>query len=105
MSLPYRLLTLAEDDIVGAWNWYEGQVPGLGERFVEAVRATIESIADWPGSGAPLTHDAEGTAVERRAATTGFPYTVRYRVIDGTVVVMAVHHQRRHPDLGAGRKP
>ncbi len=80
-------------------------MPGLGDRFLEAVRATIESVADWPGSGAPMLHDREGEVVERRSSTAGFPYAVRYRVIDGVVVVMAVHHQRRHPDADADRQP
>ncbi len=104
MSLPFRLHPLAEDDLVAAWSWYEDQVSGLGDRFLDAVLATIEGISEWPGSGAPILHDHEGEVIERRAATSGFPYAVRYRVID-VVVVMAVHHQRRHPDAGADREP
>ena len=46
-----------------------------------------------------------GEVVERRVATSGFPYALRYRTIDETIVVMAVYHQRRHPDFGAERSP
>jgi hypothetical protein len=48
--------------------------------------------------------DDEGKIVERRVPTVGFPYAVRYRLIDDTLVVTAVHHQRRHPDAGARRE-
>ena len=105
MSLPLRLHPLAEDDLVAAWSWYEEQVPGLGDRFLDAVRATTEGLADWPGSGAPMLHDDQGAVIERRSPTAGFPYAVRYRVIDDVVVVMAVHHQRRHPEADADRQP
>jgi plasmid stabilization system protein ParE len=105
VSLQFRLHPLAEDEIVSAWSWYEQQVPGLGDRLLDAVRATIDAATEWPGFGSPIVLDEEGTAVERRAPTAGFPYAVRYRVIDEVVVVMAVHHQRRHPDAGADRQP
>jgi plasmid stabilization system protein ParE len=105
LSLPLWLHPLAADDLVAAWSWYEEQVPGLGDRFLEAARATIDRVAEWPGSGAPILHDDEGAVVERRAPTPGFPYAVRYRVIDDVVVVMAVHDQRRHPDAAADREP
>ena len=105
MSLPFRLHPLAEDDLVAAWSWYEEQVPGLGDRFLDAVRATIDAATEWPSSGSPIIQDDEGTVVERRAPTPEFPYAVRYRVIDEVVVVMAVHHQRRHPAVGADREP
>jgi hypothetical protein len=32
------------------------------------------------------------------------PYTVRYRLIDDRLVVMAVLHQQRHPDFGLDRE-
>ena len=105
MSLAFRLHPLAEDDLVAAWSWYEERVPGLGDRFIEAARAAIDAASEWPGSGAPILHDDQGAVVERRSPTAGFPYAIRYRVIDDVVVVMAVHHQRRHPDAGADRQP
>lgn len=48
---------------------------------------------------------AEDDLVERRITMSGFPYAIRYRVIDEVVVVMSVYHQRRHPDFGNDRPP
>ncbi|MBI4883029.1 MAG: hypothetical protein HY826_03145, partial [Actinobacteria bacterium] len=82
MSLPYSLHALAEVDVLGAWEWYEQQQPGLGDRFVTAAGAAIERAARWPNAGAPAIHDDIGDVIERRVATAGFPYAVRYRVTD-----------------------
>lgn len=104
MSLPVRLHLLAEDDLVTTWQWYEAQEHGLGDRFLASVHASMAQVADWPNAGSPAT-EIDGQVTERRVGTTGFPYLIRYRVIDDTVVVMAVYHQRRHPDFGSDRSP
>jgi toxin ParE1/3/4 len=103
VSLKVVLHPLAERDIVEAWDWYEQQLAGLGDRFVAAVRVTAERAARWPNASAPAIHDEDGNVVERRIATVGFPYAERYRLVDGRLVVMAVYHQRRRPDFGADR--
>jgi plasmid stabilization system protein ParE len=46
-----------------------------------------------------------GEVTERKVATHGFPYAVRYRVSDGQLVVMAVYHQHRDPGFGVDRRP
>jgi len=103
VNLPFTLHSLAEGDVLSAWEWYEHQQQGLGDRFVEAVSAAIASACRWPNAGAPAIHDDHGGGVERKVATTGFPYAVRYRVTTGQLVVMAVYHQRRRPDFGVDR--
>ena len=105
MSLPFTLHSLAEADVLGGWGWYEQQQPGLGDRFVAAVGAAVASACRWPNAGTPAIHDDNGDVVERKVATVGFPYAVRYRVSAGQILVMAVYHQRRRPDFGADRIP
>jgi plasmid stabilization system protein ParE len=105
VSLPFTLHSLAELDVLDAWEWYEQQQPGLGDRFVVAVGAAIARASRSPKAGTPAIHEANGEVVERRIATAGFPYAVRYRVTDGQLLVMAVYHQRRDPNFGADRLP
>ena len=105
MSLPFTLCLLAELDVVDAWEWYEQQQPGLGDRFVAAVGVAVVRASRWPNTGTPVIHDGKGDVLERRVTTDGFPYAVRYRTTDGQLVVMAVYHQRRRPDFGADRIP
>ena len=105
MSLPFTLHPLAEADVLGAWEWYEQQQPGLGDRFVAAAGAAIVRACRWPNVGTPAIDDDNGDVLERKVATAGFPYAVRYRVTAGQLIVMAVYHQRRRPNFGADRIP
>ncbi len=101
MSLPFTLHSLAELDVLDAWESDEQQQPGLGDRFVVAVGAAIARASRSPNAGTPEIRDANGEVLERRIATASFPYAVRYRVTNGQLLVMAVYHQRRRPDFGA----
>jgi plasmid stabilization system protein ParE len=76
----------------------------VGDRFVVAVGAAIARASRSPNAGAPAIRDANWEVLERRIATASFPYAVRYRVTNGQLLVMAVYHQRRHPN-GADRLP
>ena len=102
MSLRITYLEFARRDLYDAWLWYEARERGLGDRFAMAVDAVLDQVATWPRSGSPAVEEA-GEVVERRAGTAGFPYLVRYRIIDDTILVTAVYHQRRHPDFGSER--
>lgn len=104
MTRPVRLHPLAEDEVLDAWSWYEEQRPGLGDDFLAAVRSALDLVTRWPGSGSPTIED-HGVVIERRVSTPNFPYVLRYRVLDDAVVVMTVHHHRRHPGHGGDRSP
>jgi plasmid stabilization system protein ParE len=104
VALPVVVHPLAERDLTDAWRWYEQQLPGLGDRLVDAVGRAIERAARWPDAGNPALV-TDGVVVERRIAPDGFPYAIRYRTIDDRLVVMAIYHQRRHPTFGSSRTP
>ena len=105
MSLPVRFHRLAEADVVEAWLWYEARRPELGDQFLASVEATIDRASRWPNAGAQVRGGGHGDVIERKVATNGFPYAVRYRVTDGQLVVMAVYHQHRDPGFGVDRRP
>ena len=105
MSLAFRLQPLAEVDVIDAWEWYEDQSAGLGDRFLSAVEAAIQRATRWPNAGTPALVDDNGGIVERKVAAHGFPFAVRYRVTADLLIVMAVYHQHRRPDFGRDRSP
>jgi plasmid stabilization system protein ParE len=72
LTRPVRITPLAEADIARAQDWYESQQPGLGIRFVEHVRATIQRIAQNPFQYQIAVENA------RRARVREFPYAVWY---------------------------
>lgn len=102
MSLPITYHALARADVYDAWSWYEAREPGLGDRLVASIDAALDQVAVWPQSGSPAI-EVGGEVIERRVGTTGFPYLARYRVVDDSILVTAVYHQRRHPDFASER--
>lgn len=103
MSLRVEYHDLVDLDLVGAWAWYEDQRVGLGDRFLDAVNASVVRASRWPSAGTPTLRADSNEIVERKVAIDGFPYVVRYRVVGERLVVMAVSHQHRHPDVGTDR--
>ena len=88
---PPILRPAAAADVEGAWRWYEAQRDGLGDEFLEVVRAALESIRVHPES-APVVHRGICRQLLRR-----FPYGLFYRLIGGQVVVLACFHAKRNP--------
>ena len=82
----------AQLDLWEAAQWYESHQPGLGEQFTDALGELIERIAGFPLQFPELD---EGV---RRALLHRFPYAVYFVVAEAAISVIAVLHQRRHPD-------
>lgn len=79
-------------DIEAAYQWYEGQRPGLGEQFLEAVEAAVEAVLAFP-EASPIVHrDARRVLLER------FPYGLYYRTAGQQVIVVACMHGARDPN-------
>ena len=88
----------AEKDIQSAYDWYEGSRIGLGEEFLLCLDAVIESIARQPDLYAVVHRTA------RRTLTRRFPYGVFFTIEQDVIVVLAVMHCRRNPDVWKRRK-
>lgn len=67
MTRRFIIRPQAERDIQSAYDWYESQEPGVGERFLEAVRKRLEAIRDFPESCPIIYRDV------RRAVVARFP--------------------------------
>ena len=81
-----------------AAQWYDQRTPGLGLRFLDAIEAATDRVADMPHSGAvwrlaALSLDAS----VRRFPLSTFPYTLVYTADAAGVLVVAVAHGRRRP--------
>lgn len=91
-----RLFPEVLQDLSEARDWYDEQSEGLGTEFLDAFWRTLDVIDKAPltpkrigrhGSAAPL----------RRTHLEGWPFAVLYLFEHDTVIVVAVHHDRRHP--------
>ena len=89
---------LVKHDLSDAYDWYEGQEAGLGERFLDAFDAGVELLCENPRSS-PVVHGDVRRALLRR-----FPYLVFYRVEDDAITVIGCFHGRRDPKAWRNRR-
>ncbi len=89
----------AKEEFIAAVEYYEAALPGLGRRFLVAVRKTTALARSHVNAGAQ-THDAV-----KRLVIAGFPYDLVYWVREEALEVLAVAHQRRRPGYWRERIP
>jgi plasmid stabilization system protein ParE len=91
VSLTIHLRPEAEADIDEAATWYESQLQGLGQDFLDEALKAFDRIVDNPQMY-PVVHRETHRAVIHR-----FPFAVFYRVEEESIVVIGVTHGSRHP--------
>ena len=88
----------ADLDVFEAMLWYEGERPGLGAAFLEAVRYVFSRIEEGALQFPLVSADV------RRAILRGFPFGVFFVVEGDTSTVLAVIHLHRHLSSWEGRR-
>lgn len=90
---PVRLVTEpgADLDVESAFDWYEGERPGLGVEYLEELHAAYTRIADGP------LHYQHLQSGIRRALLKRFPYAVYFAIEQDVVVIVAVLRASRDP--------
>jgi plasmid stabilization system protein ParE len=83
----------ARRELYEAYQWYEDKRAGLGEELLLVVDAAIEQIRRAPDAF-PVVHRNV-----RRVLTKRFPYGIFYVVEPERIVVLAVFHGRRDPQV------
>jgi len=83
----------AEDDLKEAFYWYEDKRTGLGYDFLLQVDAGINFIYRNPE-----IHSIEYKGT-RKHLIKRFPYKIIYLVEEEKIIILAVLHGKRRPDL------
>lgn len=83
----------AAEDLAGAARWYHNQRPGLGEAFLLAAEARIAQLPSNPRTGTVVDGRVRRVLVDR------FPYCLFYIIEAERLVVLAVLHVARDPEL------
>ena len=97
MSGLVRYRPEAADDIAEAYDWYEAERPGLGDKFRAAVVAAEELLALSP-TAFPVVYRRLRRLLLRR-----FPYSVYFTIEETGVVIWACIHQARHQRVWRAR--
>lgn len=80
-----------EADVEAAFDWYEGEEPGLGFDFLDELRAAYQRIQERP-----FTYQDLRSGI-RRALTRRFPSAVYFSIEGETIVIVAVLGTARDP--------
>ena len=81
----------ARAELIQAQDWYEGEVPGLGRRFRQAIDTLAERMSANPRQF-PVVFKSVRRALLRR-----FPYALFFVLEEQTLFVIACFHASRDP--------
>jgi len=94
------LLTVRKDaelDINSAFEYYEKQREGLGYDFLLCIEECLSKIERNPNYYKVIYKELRGIAVRR------FPYRILFLVQNNSVIVTAVFHARKDPQVWESR--
>ncbi len=98
MSLPLVIRPEAEQDILGARDWYDRQREGLGDDFTEQMVIAFERLSEMPEMFSVIWEDVRTCRPKR------FPYVIYYRILTDRIEVFAALHGSRHPSSMAATR-
>jgi plasmid stabilization system protein ParE len=81
----------ARAELIEARDWYAARNVELADRFVADVENIVARIAATPQQFPVVHRDV------RRARCRRFPYALFFRVVGGTLQVIACFHSKRDP--------
>ncbi len=93
MTYQVRFRKEAERDIEDAAQWYETQSQGLGHNYLDQISEAVAKIAENPLQY-PVVHKGI-----RRVLINKFPFGIYFRLMEDTVLIFAVLHASRDPNI------
>ena len=93
MTRPVLFQPEVRTDISEAAHRYEQERPGLGERFAADLDEALARVAEGPMQFRILEDGI------RRCPFRRFPYAVYFALEEPYIVVVAVLHRRRDPEV------
>jgi plasmid stabilization system protein ParE len=88
----------AEEEFYAAIDYYEDREIGLGCDFSTEAFTAINNIINYPKAWPVIESDV------RRCLVNRFPFGVLYNVEHEEIFILAVMHQRRHPNYWKNRR-
>ena len=92
-----RFLSLANQEVTDAVQWYDEKAEGLGREFLDELDRVVRLVRAYPLMATQIEEEI------RRFLFIRFPYSLIYGIDQETIVVIAVAHQHREPRYWADR--
>jgi len=87
----------AKKELFESAEYYEEQVVGLGDDFIDEIEKVLDLIEQQPSSGTKISK------TERRFLTSRFPYGIIYSVEDSLITIFAILNLKRKPGYWKSR--
>jgi len=87
----------ARKEFFDAAEYYDEQVVGLGDDFIDEVEKVLDVIEQQPASGTKITK------TERRFLVSRFPYGIIYSDEEDPITIFAVMNLKRKPGYWKSR--
>lgn len=93
MNLRVVFRRVAKIEFDDAINWYGDKSTALAREFLGEIEQAISTAASTPQRFPLVFGDV------RRAVTRRFPYAIYFRVRADSLIVLAIFHGRRNPEI------
>jgi hypothetical protein len=87
-----RFLEIAQIELDDAIEYYNYEVPGLGDAFFTEVLNILDRIGKYPEAWQPFSKRT------RRCQTRRFPYGIMYQIRKDEILVVAIANLHRKPE-------
>ena len=91
-SMPVEILPIAQDDVDLALLYIAADDPMAADRLLDNLLAALQQASEHPFSGSEIVVGGRRPRVYQKLYV--HPYNIYYRVINETIVVMRVLHER-----------
>ena len=95
--MKIEFLKLAKLEFDEAVMYYEGESEGLGVRFKQEIRSSIDMILEFPKLYPMATDEI------RKCVAHTFPYTIFYALKNETIYIYAIANHFKDPSIYAER--
>lgn len=86
-----QLVNGAQRDFTGGLRWYRKRSDWAAESFAEEVNNAITRILQDPASNRQIRPNVRTIRVKR------YPYSLIYLIYPGTIIIVAIAHDKRRP--------
>jgi plasmid stabilization system protein ParE len=92
-------VSAAEKEFVAAIEFYEMEMPGLGQAFIQEIEKSLHRITQFPKSYTALSKNT------RRCLVSRFPYGIifEYQESENLILIFAIANLHRKPDYWKNR--
>ena len=89
--MKITILPHAEKELKEIVEYYDDQMPGLGQQFIDHFEIALDMIQTQPFAWRKISKQS------RRINIKSFPYLVIYGMYEDEIVISCIAHQHRHP--------